>query len=214
MNTAAAAGLGVYVYTDTPGKSKTMHFNNAGSSLMPKVVLDAQVGYLNLEATIGGYEAVIQCQEELDAVYTSVARLVGADSPEEIALTESATVGWAQAFYSIPFQPGDRILCVEQEYISNYLAYLQIAKEKGVIIEIIPIDSVGDVCLASLDRMLKEGRVKVVSITHIPTNSGLVHDVKAIGAVVKAADADIIYFVDACQSAGQIPLDVNDIKCK
>ena len=172
------------------------------------------MGYLSKEAITGGYETVIEYQDRIDAVYTSIAKLIGAKSPAEIALTESATVGWAQAFYSIPFQPGDRILCVEQEYISNYLAYLHLIMDKGVVVDVIPTDSMGDVCLDSLRKMIKEGCVKVVSITHIPTNSGLVHDVRAIGEVVKSSNPEIIYFIDACQSVGQIPLSVDDFKCE
>jgi len=54
-----------------------------------------------------------------------VAKLIDA-SPAEIAIVENATVGWAMAFYAINFKPGDRILNVEAEYVSNYLAYLHL----------------------------------------------------------------------------------------
>ena len=206
------------VFSDTPAKQNVIHLNNAGAGLMTSSVLKSQVDYLNDEATIGGYETVIKHREELDHVYQAVANLLNpvVVSPHEIALFESATVGFSQVFYSIPFEVGDKILCVEQEYASNYLIYLHLRNEKGVEIEILPTTSEGDVCLESLNRMLEEmDNVKVVSICHIPTNSGLVNDVVGIGSMIRSSRRgnEIIYVVDACQSAGQLCLDVARIKC-
>jgi selenocysteine lyase/cysteine desulfurase len=114
------------------------------------------------------------------------------------------------AFYSIPFEAGDRILTAEAEYASNYLAYLQLARDKGVVVETIPSTAAGELCVESLKAMMDE-RVKLISVTHVPTNGGLVNPVEAIGAVARAND--ILYIVDACQSAGQMLLDVNAIQC-
>ena len=66
---------------------------------------------------------------QIDAVYASVANLINAD-PLEIAIVENATVGWAMAFYAIDFKADDRILTVEAEYVSNYIAYLHMAREE------------------------------------------------------------------------------------
>jgi len=123
---------------------------------------------------------------------------------------ENATVGWMMAFYAIPFAAGDRILTAEAEYASNYLAYLQITKDKGVIVETIPSTADGGIDIESLKAMIDE-RVKLISVTQVPTNGGLVNPVEAIGAVAK--QNNILYLVDACQSAGQIPLDVDSIQC-
>ncbi|MBL4906523.1 MAG: aminotransferase class V-fold PLP-dependent enzyme [Sneathiella sp.] len=197
------------MFNDTLGKKNVIHLNNAGSSLMPAVVLKAQVDHLNLEAEIGGYEASDREAEKIQAVYTSVATLINCQ-PSEVAIVENATVGWSMAFYAIPFKPGDRILTAEAEYASNYLAYLQIAKEKGVSIDIIPSGENGILDLAALEHMI-DHRVKLISITHVPTNSGLVNPIAEIGEI--ARKHDILYLVDACQSAGQIPLDVEKINC-
>jgi len=186
-----------------------VHLNSAGASLMPRCVLETQLEYLQLEARVGGYEAERLQQRRLDAVYDSVARLLNC-RPGEVALVENATVGWMMAFYAIPFEAGDRILTVEAEYASNYLAYLQVAREKGVIVDTIPSTGDGEASLESLRGMIDD-RVKLISVTHIPTNGGLVNPIDEIGAI--AREHEILYLVDACQSAGQLPLDVERIGC-
>jgi cysteine desulfurase / selenocysteine lyase len=194
---------------DTPGCTNVLHFNNAGSSLMPQPVLDATIGYLQLEAQIGGYEAVEQAHDAIEHVYDAAATLINC-SRDEIAIIENATRAWDMAFYSIPFKPGDRILTAMSEYASNYIAFLQIAQKTGVIIEAIPNDAYGQVSLDALRQTIDE-RVKLIAITHVPTNGGLVNPVAAIGKI--AREAGILYLVDACQSVGQMPIDVNQIGC-
>jgi selenocysteine lyase/cysteine desulfurase len=194
---------------DLESDPQFIHLDNAGASLMPRCVLETQVEHLRLEAAVGGYEAERLCKGQIEAVYDSVARLLNCQR-DEVAIVENATVGWMMAFYSIPFEPGDRILTAEAEYASNYLAYLQVARERGVIVETIPATASGETCVDSLRDMIDE-RVKLISVTHVPTNGGLVNPVEAIGAV--AREHGIFYIVDACQSAGQIALDVDRIQC-
>jgi selenocysteine lyase/cysteine desulfurase len=185
------------------------HLDNAGAALMPRCVLQAQIDHLRLEACVAGYEAERLRHDAIEAVYDSVARLINCRR-DEVAIVENATVGWMMAFYAIPFQPGDRILTAEAEYASNYLAYLQMARDRGVVVDSIPSAESGEVCIESLEAMI-DSRVKLIAITHVPTNGGLVNPVEEIGAVAKAHD--ILYLVDACQSAGQIVLDVDAIRC-
>ncbi len=185
------------------------HLDNAGAALMPRCVLETQIEHLKLEASVGGYEAERLKHDQIEAVYDSVARLINCHR-DEVAIVENASVGWMMAFYSIPFAAGDRILTAEAEYASNYLAYLQIAKDKGVIVETIPSTTEGEIDVESLKDMIDE-RVRLISVTQVPTNGGLINPVEAIGAV--ARQNNILYLVDACQSAGQVPLDVNSIQC-
>ena len=194
---------------DTPGCAHVLHFNNAGSSLMPQPVLDATIAHLQLEARIGGYEAAAQAKNSLEHVYDAVATLISC-SRDEVAIVENATRAWDMAFYSILFKAGDRILTASTEYASNYIAYLQQAQKTGANIEVIPNDEHGQVSLDALKNMLDD-RVKLIAITHVPTNSGIVQPVAAIGKI--AREAGILYLVDACQSMGQMPIDVQQLGC-
>ncbi len=194
---------------ESPATANVLHFNNAGAALMPACVLDAQVEHLQLEARIGGYEASARESDRIEAVYGSVARLIGA-SADEIALVENATVAWDMAFYSLEFQPGDRILTAEAEYAANFVAYLQVAKRTGAAVEVIPSNDTGEICCTSLEAMIDE-RVKLIAITHVPTNGGLVNPAMEVGAIARAHG--ITYLLDACQAVGQMPIDVDAIGC-
>ncbi len=193
----------------TPGCGHRVHLNNAGAGLMPLCVTEAVKAHLDLEAEIGGYEAAAARVKECDAVYETIARLVGAE-PGEIALVGNATLAWQLAFYSLSFSPGDRILTSRAEYAANYVAYLQMAKRTGCVIDVIPDDADGASDAAALDAMIDDA-VKLVAITWIPTNGGLVNPAAAIGQVAQAHG--VPYLLDACQAVGQIPVDVMEIGC-
>jgi cysteine desulfurase / selenocysteine lyase len=194
---------------DTPGCERVLHLNNAGSSLPPRQVLDAVIGHLELEGRIGGYEAHAVNEQAVDRFYGAAAELIGA-RPSEIAFCSSATRAWDMAFYAFKFRRGDRILTSVADYISNYIAYIQVAERTGAEIVTVPNDDDGEVSVEALRELLDE-RVKLVAVTHVPTNSGLVNPVAEVGAVTRAAG--IPFLVDACQSAGQMPLDVEAIGC-
>lgn len=194
---------------DTPGVIHRIHLNNAGAGLMPRPVLNTVKAHLDLEAEIGGYEAAAQRAAECEAVYASVARLLGA-APQEIALLENATLAWDMAFYGLHFEPGDRILTGQAEYAANYVAYLQVARRSGAVVEVIPNTTDGETDPAALESMI-DGRVKLISLTWVPTNGGLVNPAAEIGAVARRHA--IPYLLDACQAAGQLPIDVAALGC-
>ena len=97
------------VTADLLSDAGVAHLDHAGAALMPRCVLDTQIEHLKLEAAVGGYEAARLREDQIEAVYDSIARLINCQR-EEVAIVENATVGWMMAFYSIPFEAGDRIL--------------------------------------------------------------------------------------------------------
>lgn len=195
--------------SETPACRNLVHLNNAGTSLSPESVTRAVLDYLALEQEIGGYEAEQASHKELEEVYLSIAELVGA-SPLEMAVTQNATRAWDMLFYAIPLQPGDQILTCKNEYASNYMAFLQRQKATGAEIVVLDNDEFGAVCPDSLRRRLTS-RTKVVAINHIPTNGGVIQPAEELGAILRTHPA--FYLLDACQSVGQLPLDVKKIGC-
>ncbi|RMG32879.1 MAG: aminotransferase class V-fold PLP-dependent enzyme [Methanobacteriota archaeon] len=197
------------VRKDTPGCFQRVHFNNAGASLPPQAVLETVLGYLEEESRVGGYELAAARAEEIAKVYGSIASLIGGKA-EEISRAENATRAWEMAFYGIDFKKGDRILTTFTEYCSNYVSYLHLAKTKGIEIHVVEDDGEGALDLTSLERELERG-AKLVSINHIPTNSGLVNPAEEVGKL--AEEYGTLYLLDACQSVGQKPIDVHRLRC-
>ena len=197
------------VREDTPGVRDRIHLNNAGASLPPEIVLNTTVEYLQQEARVGGYELGAKRSEDVQNVYKSVAQLIGADA-DQISRAENATRAWDMAFYSVDFQKGDRLLTTYTEYCSNYVAYLHLKQTKGLEIIVVDDDSSGQIDLGVLESELRNG-ARMVSINHIPTNSGLVNPAEDVGKLTSEYGA--LYLLDACQSVGQKPLDVSKLHC-
>ena len=196
---------------DTPGADRVLHFNNAGAALMPTPVVEAYIDHILLESEIGGYEAQAARKEALEGTYAGLARLINGEA-NEIALLENATRAWDMAFYGLAatFDSGDKILTSEAEYASNALAFLQVARREGVSIETVPSDSSGRLSVEALKQLLDD-RVRLIAITHVPTNGGLVNPAAEVGGVARAAG--VPFLLDACQSVGHMPIDVKAIGC-
>jgi cysteine desulfurase / selenocysteine lyase len=197
---------------ETPGTRNVAHLNNAGAALPPTCVSKAVIDHLRREAAIGGYEAAAEAHHRVEHTYEAIARLIGSRT-DEIAVVENATRAWDMAFYGLEFHPGDRILTARAEYSSNVIAFLQVARHTGAVIEVVDDDETGQVSVDDLRRRLDsgDGPVKLVAITHVPTQGGLVNPAREIGLATR--EAGVPYLLDACQSVGQLPVDVTDIDC-
>jgi len=194
---------------DTRGCEDIVHFNNAGSSLMPIPVADALHSYLYKEELAGGYETADDEDETLENFYKTTANLLNCET-DEIAFIENATRAWDMAFYGFKFSSGDKILTTIAEYGSNVIAYNQQAKRFGIDVVFVPNDEHGQIDTHALENLMDD-RVKLVSITHIPTGGGLVNPAKEIGKITKSAN--VPFLLDSCQGVGQVPLDVEEIGC-
>lgn len=194
----------------TPGCARLIHLNNAGASLPPQVVVQTMQDYLTLEATVGGYEAADAQADEVAGFYTAVARLLGAQA-RNIAFAGSATDAYARALSAIPFQSGDVILTTDNDYVSNQITFLALEKHRQIKVVRARDTITGGVDVDDFERLVKTLQPKLAAVTHVPTNSGLVQPVAAIGKICRAHE--VWYLVDACQSAGQLPLDVEQIGC-
>ena len=198
------------VRADTAGCEDVLHFNNAGSSLPPRQVVDAMVDYLREEEVEGGYETAAARADDLDLVYDATSRYLNCD-PGEVACTISAGDAWWRAFTSVPLEAGDRILVGHSEYQANAYGWLQ-AQDRGVVVDVVPNDGAGVFDVEVFESMLDE-RVKLVSLTMVAMTSGAIHPAAEVGQVLQSTGSDAIYLLDACQAAGQLPLDVQALGC-
>lgn len=197
------------IRADTPSCQEIIHFNNAGASLMPKPVFAALQRVLEDENRLGGYEAERRAQPDIQGFYAAFGALLNAD-PDEIAYVENATRAWDMVFYGLRLGKGDRVITHSSEYASNYLALLQQSRRLGFEIDLVPSDRFGQIDVEQLEAMLTP-QTKLIAITHVPTQGGLVNPAAAVGEL--AQKHGIVYLLDACQSVGQIDVDVAQIGC-
>jgi selenocysteine lyase/cysteine desulfurase len=195
---------------ETPGCQHRVHLNNSGCGLLATPVLDTMLDHLRLEAEIGGYEAAAARAVGVGEFYTEVAALINC-RPANIAFAGSATHAYANALSAIPFEAGDVILTTRNDFVSNQIAFLSLRKRFGVRIVHAPDAPEGGVDVAAMAALMRSVRPRLVTATHIPTNSGLVQPVAEIGRHCR--ELDLLYLVDACQSVGQYPVDVQEIGC-
>lgn len=195
---------------DTPGVQHIIHFNNAGASLMPQPVIDAITNHITLEAQLGGYEAAEIRKEAIQNFYTATAELLNTTA-DHIAATANATDAYARALSAIPFQKGDVILTTTNDYVSNQIAFLSLQKRFGIEVVRATDDPMGGVSVDDVNHKIKALQPRLVAVTHVPTNSGLIQPAEAIGQLCR--EQDVLYLVDACQSVGQMPVDIAQIHC-
>jgi selenocysteine lyase/cysteine desulfurase len=195
---------------DTPGCAQRAHFNNAGAALMPQPVAQAVLGHLARELEIGGYEAAEEAADRVRQGYEWIARLLGC-APHNVAVVENATVAIAQALSVFDFAPGDVLVTTRHDYTSNQIMYAALARRRGVEVLRAAELPEGGVDPDSLRRLARHPRCRLVSMTWVPTNSGLVQDVEAAGEICEAAG--VPFLIDACQAVGQLPIDVDRLRC-
>ncbi|MGO8870917.1 MAG: aminotransferase class V-fold PLP-dependent enzyme [Acidimicrobiales bacterium] len=198
----------------TPGCSQVVHLNSAGAALLADPTVEAMIAHLRLEAGRGGYEAAASVAERLREVRTSAARLLGADDGD-VVVTGSDTQAWTKALWGFTLGGGVRrgqvLLTDRITYDSHYLGLLQVCALTGASVEVVPSTEAGTVDLEALRHGLDGERMAMVTLTHIGTHRGLVNPVEDAGAACRAAG--VPFFLDACQSAGQLPVDVDRIGC-
>ena len=192
-----------------PASTPRHYFNNAGASLMPQAVVDAVVGHLARESALGAYGAAQEQQTAVEAVYRSAARLLRCDA-DEIALTDSHSRGWQAVVAAMGLKRGDRILVGRSEWGGNYAALLHIARTTGATVQQVGCEADGTIDLDDLAYNL-DASVRLVSLTWLPANGGLVNPAAAVGALTRAAGVPFV--LDAAQAVGQMPVDVRALGC-
>jgi len=196
--------------SETPGCAVATHFNHSGMSLPTTATLAAITDHLQREALYGGMEAAAGAVGGVEKARADAAAFIGA-TPSEMAFTTSGSAGFGLTFAALPsLRSGERILVGRQEWGGNLATMRDAADRVGANVEAIPTREDGSVDPDALAAMIDES-VRLVSLTWLPANGGLINDAAAVGRITRRAG--VPYFVDAGQALGQVPIDVTRIGC-
>ncbi len=198
------------IRNDISNYGEKIFLNSAGSSLSPAVVNKRVKKHLDLEEKVGGYSAAEMMEEEILLFYQEASQLIGCRS-ENIAFTNNATDSYLRALFSFDYKVDDVIITTDDDYASNHIHFISLRNSYGIkVLRIANLEN-GDLDIDHFKELISKHHPKLIAITHVPTNSGLVQNVKEIGET--AYNSNIPFLLDACQSIGQLTLDVQELKC-
>ncbi len=200
----------IQIRKETKAVDQSLFFNSAGSSLPSDESIRIIKDYIDNEASIGGYGLMEKEYDSFQEFYNQVAILINA-KPTNIAFAQSATIACSQALYAIDWNKNDVILTSKLEYASNHLSLLRIKERFDIKIILVDVQDDGLIDMNALEKEMKTHHPKALMLTHIPTNTGVIQDVFIAGQLCKQYNC--IYILDACQSVGQIDVDVQKINC-
>jgi len=195
---------------DTPGLESGLFFNSAGASLRPRLVTEAVKNFLDEEDRIGVHLAARNATQKIESIYASAAKLINAESAE-IALMESNTRAWHSIIYALDFHEGDEVVFSAAEYASGYMAFEQLRRRRNIAMHVVGYSDDGTLDLSTLESVLTR-RTKLVALTHVSTSNGTIHPVAEAGRIIRNR-CDAFYLLDACQSIGQMQVDVKETGC-
>jgi cysteine desulfurase/selenocysteine lyase len=201
---------------DFPGLAGNWaYLDTAATAQKPQAVIDAIVrAYGPDYATVhrGVYERSATMTLRFEEARETVARFIGAGSPDEVVFVRGATEGinlvaqsWGERL-----QVGDRILLSALEHHSNIVPWQLLRDRKGIEIDVAPLTEDGRIDEDALEALLTP-RTKLVSIAHVSNVLGGVADVARIARAAHAVGA--LLLVDGCQAAPRLALDVQALGC-
>ena len=194
-----------------------IYFDNAATTQKPRAVLDALRHYYerdNANVHRGIHELSNRATASFEAARTRTAQFINARRPDEIVFTRGTTEGInlvAQAWGAQNIKPGDKILLTEMEHHSNIVPWQLLSERTGARLLYFPITGdIGLLDLSQLDEWLTP-EVKLFAMTHISNSLGTINPVAELCA--RARQLGVTTLVDAAQSAGHRPVDVQEIGC-
>lgn len=193
-----------------------IYLDNAATTHKPQVVIDSLVHhYLQQNANIhrGIHTLAIEATSNYEESRRKVQHFIHAEKAAEIIFTSGTTAGInlvAQTFGEQTIEAGDEILISILEHHSNLIPWQQLAARKGAKLKVLPITACGELDMPSLERMLSP-RVKLLALTHISNSLGTINPIKEIISLAHGLDIPVL--IDAAQSVGSYPIDVQDLDC-
>ena len=193
-----------------------IYFDNAATTQKPRAVLDALQHYYehdNANVHRGLHELSSRATEAYEGARQSVARYLNAANADEIVFTRGTTESInlvAQAWGGKFLRPDDVILLTEMEHHSNLVPWQLLAERTGARLRFVPVREDGTLALDQLQQSLTP-EVKLFAFTHISNSLGTINPVADLCRQAHAVGA--LTLVDAAQSAGHLPLDVQELGC-
>jgi cysteine desulfurase/selenocysteine lyase len=193
-----------------------IYFDSAATSQKPRAVLDALRNYYeheNANVHRGLHHLSTRATEAYERSRQSVAGYIGAASADEIVFTRGTTESInlvAQAWGGKFIHQGDVILLTEMEHHSNLVPWQLLAERTGAQVRFVPVRDDGTLALDQLSSLLTP-EVKLFAFTHISNSLGTINPVAQLCQRARAVGA--ITLVDAAQSAGHLPVDVQELGC-
>lgn len=205
------------ILKETVNGHPLIYFDNGASSQKPRQVIDAITRFYehdNANVHRGIHELSNRATTAYEGARERVAKFINARAPQEIVFTRGTTEGInliANTWALDHLKPGDVILLTELEHHSNLVPWQMVARRTGARIDYIPVTGdEGTLDLSRFDEQLARG-VKLLSLTHISNSMAVVNPVADLCA--RARRAGVVTVVDAAQSAGHLPVDVQAIGC-
>ncbi len=185
-----------------PDTDGVVELDVAAAGVMSEGVLAATVAHLGRERTLGAYVAAAEAQEVLDEARSRLAALAGMPgSPVEFVGNGSEAVrGLVEAW---PLTPGETVLAPRSEFLTNRLALDRLTARRGTGVVELAEDGAGRLDPAAVEEALRDHRVGLVVVSHVPSQRGVVQPLGELIAVSAAAGVPVV--VDACQSLGHVP---------
>jgi cysteine desulfurase/selenocysteine lyase len=196
-----------------------VYLDNGATSQKPRSVIDALVHYYerdNSNVHRGLHTLSMRATDAYEGARARIARFVNAADPAEILFTRGTTESInivARSWSHAHLKPGDVVLTTEFEHHSNLVPWQQAAKAAGATLKYVPLlgaDGEGGADLAALDQLLTP-QVKLFAFTHISNTLGTINPVGELCRKARAVGA--VTVIDAAQSIGHVPLDVQQIGC-
>jgi cysteine desulfurase / selenocysteine lyase len=193
-----------------------IYFDNAATTQKPRAVVDALRQYYeqnNANVHRGLHELSSRATEAYESARQRVASYLNATSPDEIVFTRGTTESInlvAQAWGGRFLHPNDIILLTEMEHHSNLVPWQLLAERSGARLRFLPVREDGTLALDQLPQLLTP-EVKLFAFTHVSNSLGTINPVRDLCRRARSVGA--LTLVDAAQSAGHLPLDVQELGC-
>jgi cysteine desulfurase / selenocysteine lyase len=197
------------VRADIPLLKEFIYMDAASTTPTPRPVVEAMCDYFynyNSNTGRGAYNLAIKATQEFEKAKLKTARFINAN-PEDIIFTKNTTEAINLVAHGLAFNKGENIVVSNMEHHSNLVPWLNL-KKRGLEVKIVKADQNGVINPLDIEKAV-DSNTRLLTITHISNSIGSVQPVEELGKIAK--ENEVLYLIDAAQSAGHMKLDVKNL---